>query len=512
MEETLFYCKNRMAADGEIRFTTGVGNDIIEVHGAEQSVVIGEYTFTAHYAYMRGGRPTIVFTSKREVDELSSLFFAYKSNSEGFWRLLMGEAQYYKGHDYITSNFLAFELQILFNAIFATDPPSLPTIPDDLEYTFFSYVMPSLMDAFIARNSYRVGRRIVEEPIFQIIQKINLYKHDESPPRNLYGGPALRSVTPETFFTRYSPLKNYYRYLISPQNEAQRGVIALANSPPNSPAAGNGTPPPHRRASSSPKAYLDPANWVYRRAPPATPQEAEIEDWLREEIVAAGELENIDTTIGFGVIGRVASHVFRPVDGVLTPVLVTKLQYPRSQRNLTQGIESFDMHVYSTQYTSIHTGNTYNFYIGFYIFRGDVYKHLVNIVPITAGVFENGCYTQIVNTDYYIYKPLDYYEQCNSVRGRVECSLDYAFIGHIFQGMWPLTEFPAPPELLVNAPRTNLGIAARNTGGTLMPAAVAPLRPRGAGVRGGIGGGKKTYRRKPKARRNTKSKKQKKRN
>lgn len=456
------------AKAGSIVFQIPGGTAAVPLHGQERTITIDAFEFTAHYAFMRVGRPTICFTSRSEGEDISQLFLAYKSNSEGFWRLAMGEGQYWKGNNYVTSTFLHMELQKLFNEVFETSPPSLPGFPDPpgqayFEKLYFKTLSPKIQEGFDETNaSYSNNKsRHIDEPIFEMMDKLNTYRHN-----SFAGLPGpMRNYATTTILTRNTPLQNFYKFLVAPQksreNVAAEKVKANAYfAALKSQATGNGTPPPAApfarvpspsgSPSGSPVAF-DLSTYMYKRNPPENNREARLENTFRGQIERAGDPATLGPEETMAVLGEVASTVFEPLDISLHLAFKTTLSFPISQSNLSKGFESFTMSIYPTTFRSRMTGIVYTFYIGFYAYKGKAYKHLAFIVPHDSGVFQNGCYIKRIIAGVYVYKPLDYIKQCWSVRNREYCSEEYAFIGSVFQGMWPLTMFDVPPEVKAEA-------------------------------------------------------------
>lgn len=401
-----------------IQFKTPKGPAKLPLRGDEPTVKIGSFTFRAHFAFELNGRPTIVYTSLKDGESVSELFLAYKSASEGFWRLLLGgSGGYYKGSDYIVSTFLHMELQKMFTDIYSTVPPKIPGFPNPAQQkkavdNYFDGLEPQIREDFDEKNIFR-EERDVDEPIFDILNNLITTQYEYIMPRNApQGGREYVRGRNDVFFLKNEPLFEYYKWLKSP---------LLSNKNMN-----------HKK----------------RRHPPPNERYQAIESMIIGEIEKEGSGGKINQQESLALLGRVVSKIFENIDDKLNFEFQTSILYPIDQTNLTKGYGGFDMAIYSKKYKSNMTGKLYNFYIGFYTYNSEKFKHLVFIEPMESDVYQNGCYTKIVKTRMYVYKPIDYFDQCYSaLRGANDyCSQQYGFIGHVFQDMWPLSVIDFPPD------------------------------------------------------------------
>ena len=378
---------------------------------AQPTIQIDEYTFTLQYGFIRGDRPTVFFISSRPGEEAQQ-FLTYKSNSEGCWRLgIISADGYYKGQiDYVTQSFLHLDLQNLLNTTFATLPPP----PEDHFKTYEASRNPAIKTAFNNANytnSIHTDRQVVD-PVFRVLKNATEDKFQ----------PFGRS-RPE-FFARPDPLYDFFM-----KRQPLPPLPGLANSPPSSPFS--------RRLPEKLKKRINELN--------AEPHIDEVNDELFQMVRAAKGANGkrpIDTAETMRIFGRLVQEHFTII-GPQTPLFNTELSFFTDSAKTVRSTTV--LHLFSVPVRNNMTDVVYNFIIAYYTYEGRPYKHLMNIIPSTATVLANGLYSKYVSAGGYIYKPFDYYMQCHTVSGVRSCNeSDYAFIGEIFQDMWPLTELEMP--------------------------------------------------------------------
>ena len=415
-----------MATSGSnIRIQTPVGIRPVPKHGAEVTVTIDGIEFTVHYGFIRANRPTIVFTSRKSGDEVSQLFISYKSLSEGFWRLAMGAGSYYKGQiDYITQTFIHMALQKFFNDTYG----SLPAPSADNVDLYFQVRGPQLIKELNAANntnSIHTNRKTVE-PVFKTIKSASS-EYLFTPPY-IPGGPPPRQRGTKMFFERNDPLENFYK--------SKTYVSPSFLQPTVATNSGNSSP-----VLSTPNEDDFMAKFKKRaNENAAIPRKNNNLISLIRQKYNAGQ--TINATSAMRMFGDLAEANFEIV-GDQTFTLSTNLLFPRAS-NATK-TDGFTMDIFSIPVRSKDTGQTYIFYIGYYTYQGQNYKHLVNIIPADSKILPNGLYSKYVSAGNFIFKPFDYSTQCYAVGGQVVCdSTDYEFIGHVFQDMWPLKVLEKP--------------------------------------------------------------------
>jgi len=102
------------------------------------------------------------------------------------------------------------------------------------------------------------------------------------------------------------------------------------------------------------------------------------------------------------------------------------------QRTIKNTINSNEYNLFYAKYTFMKTGSPHN----------GTYYTIINVLPKDAKLIEFGIYDKIVSAGTYIYKILEYKEQCKiDDRGRsvdVDRKSCYVFIGDFMSDLWPL--------------------------------------------------------------------------
>jgi hypothetical protein len=338
-------------------------------------------------------------------------YAAYKSNSEGFWRLALREGPRYafeKGDNYVTTTFIHLRLQ------------------EFIERHYESLRAPPRQGMFMM--GYNSGRG---KELKNLVLKANRMNNPDDnreifdPVFELIQASCARPSMGQNCVARTSAFVHYM-------------------NPPRA------LPPPPRAESAGNKSPSPPVSWAF---PTISPEVQALRNAayarrnaLRRDEKAqykrlyeeAGSPEYIDVPEMLRIMSRFVEQNFEVNLGIQEHLFDMSFYMEAGEKGAGKTEERFIMHIYRTMIRNRSTGQEYNLYYSQFTRKGKHYKNIVNIVPVEATILENGLYSKYVSATPYIYKMFDYVDQCIGFgAGETECER-YVFIGGSFVNMWPL--------------------------------------------------------------------------
>lgn len=342
-------------------------------------------------------------------------YAAYKSNSEGFWRLaLRGGAggAFEKGKNYITTTFIHLRLQQFIEEHY--DSLMAPPVAGALIKQYNSGRSKELMNYVLGlnRKNNPDENRDFFDPVFEIINK------------SCVPGVGPNCVMKTSVFVRYM---NPPRALPPPR------VSSLGESSPP-PIGPNGTLLSWSFKPNTPemKAARNAAD--RRRNALKRDEEAQYKRLYEE----AGSPEYIDVETMLKIMSKFVEQNFEVDLGQQTHLFDMPFYMEGGERGSGKAEERFIIHIFQTRIRNKSTGQEYNLYYSQFNRRGKLYKNIINIVPVEATILESGIYSKYISAIPYIYKMFDYSGQCVGFdSGETECER-YVFIGNTLKVLWPL--------------------------------------------------------------------------
>jgi hypothetical protein len=359
--------------------------------------------------FMSAPRGTPITSPKKQS------YVAYKSNSEGFWRLALRGGPGYsfeKGKNYVTTTFIHLRLQAFIEEHYE----SLRAPPKQGMFmaSYNSGRGKELMNAVLSMNKKNNPDedRLFFDPVFELIQascvpsigqncvaRTSAFVRYMNPPRALPPLPRVNNSGPKTPSPPVSgPQLSWAFPTISPEVAAQRNA-----------------------------AYA-------RRNALKRDEQAQ----YKRLYVDAGSPEYIQVPEMLRIMSRFVEQNFEVNLGIQEHLFDMPFYMEAGEKGAGKTEERFIIHIYHTMIRNRSTGQEYNLYYSQFTRKGKHYKNILNIVPVEATILENGLYSKYVSATPYIYKMFDYSDQCIGFgEGETECER-YVFIAGSFVNMWPL--------------------------------------------------------------------------
>lgn len=350
------------------------------------------------------------------TNPLTQGYAAYKSNSEGFWRLALRTGPGYgfeKGKNYITTTFLHLRLQAFIEEHYDTLRP--PPRPGMYMQGYNAGRGKALMNAVLAANRKNVpdDNREFFDPVFDLIN------------RSCTSYVGKNCVARPTSF------------------------VSFMNPP-------RALPPPPRESSAAPRTPSPPVeggpvlSWLTRALPPNVQRRKNAANARRTELQRdlivqyrrlyeeAGSPEYITSSKMLQIMSRFVEQNFEVDLGQQNHVFDMPYFMEAGEKGAGKTEERFIMHIFQTRIRNRVTGQEYNLYYSQFTRKGKHYKNIVNIVPVEATILENGLYSKYISAIPYIYKIFDYSEQCFGLETNANECERYIFIAPVFINLWPL--------------------------------------------------------------------------
>jgi hypothetical protein len=374
---------------------------------AELSITIDGITFQLHAASYENKRHHILYTSN-SAGITQQFYVAYKSNSEGFWRLAsMTGNQYYKGTDYVTTTFLHMELQHFLEVNYNKLPQK------EFLMMYVEHESKRVLDEIQKGNQQEnlTKNRQVYDPYFA-----RLAKYCPSP--SSLGKSCLadleifeKELNPRPKFIRSNSMNSNYTPNYSPE------IIKIMNI-------------------SKLESSLPELNTEFRKLYKSY-KESHAEKELDEDDFVA--IMSLYLQTYFDVDTSQQKYLFDMklefhVEGGSHGSIMRNEFFIWGEQS-----DSIVMKIYKTEIRNKQTGQKYILFYCIYNYKGAQYKGIVNVVPVEATVLPNGTYSKYISAGIFIYKIFDYIHQCHMTKsGRESCEVQYVFLGDTMKNMWPL--------------------------------------------------------------------------
>jgi hypothetical protein len=361
-------------------------------------IIINDFLFTAVEAYTSNDlRQHLFFTSKSLSTNEEYTFPAYKSMSEGFWKILIyagGKDIFKCENEYVSCTFLHFKLQCLFENVYNR----LKNISEDIFNNKYNSVFNKMMNVYNVENYFGITRNISERLYTEDDTFMILYRAEQRIPN------VLKKEVSE-----YDLKEHYYIYLTH---------TALD--------------------------YIDGEAESYgkRTTKNITKYKNVIQQFKNSY---QGDNTNVEAPIK--KLHLFLSQFIETFFDVNTKVqeyqctMNIQIQIQKDQRNeygytkkTVVQEEMFPISIYRTELINKETQVVYDLYYACYIRNKKEYKAIVNILPQNEPVRADGLYARYVSAGPYIYKIFDYTKQCRVQR----CDQRYSFLGEMQKDMFPL--------------------------------------------------------------------------
>ena len=307
-------------------------------------------------------------------------YAAYKSNSEGFWRLaLRGGVDYAfeKGKNYITTTFIHLRLQSFIEDNY--DSLMAPPIQGALIKQYSSGRSRELMNYVLGlnRKNNPDENRDFFDPVFEVINK------------SCVEGLGQNCVAKTSTFVRY---------MNPPRALPPTRASDLSESSP-SPTIMGGPSLGWAFKPNTPE-MKEARNAAYARRNALRRDERDQYRRLYEE---AGSPKYIDVSEMLGIMSKFVEQNFEVDLGRQEHIFDMPFYMEAGEKGSGKAEEKFMIHIFQTRIRNRSTSQEYELYYSQFNRRGKLYKNIINIVPLEARILESGIYSKYVSAIPYIY-------------------------------------------------------------------------------------------------------------